>query len=342
MIKKMKEKGYLSKSIVIPAVVFVCLVIFTSWALWDAKRVNPIEEDGKTAIKDIEKDEKESRREIKDVVGKEFPTQEEVERFVKTIPEDEFPNTIIDKEFGKEVRKMYYKNQLVSKDDDAETRHIKESALKRDISKDGIGTSSDLLMGEVFIPTLPYSTLTPGFKEAGQYNVGYIRTAMRSWDETGNPVRDDGHISMYVYLSVYAMEELSAKEFQQGINTLGVTVDGVQAYPAMELDRKEGNTEINTPYGSYDLESKNYKNVSSLAIAEDWENVKFDKAVIYPGTVVQVAFEVPMQEVYKELDYDAGKMEFKGQPKELTVTVGKTPFTINKVNGGETDVEYRR
>lgn len=342
MLTKLKDAGLFDRKILIGAGVLLLLVGITVWALWDAENTDPIAEDSKGALEEESKKDKEDREKIKKDVGKEYPSLEEVERFVKTIPSDVYPVTVLEKEFGKEVTDMFYSGELISRSDDATVTAIKTSEMKRTNDKNAVQSTMDLINGGVVIPTAPYTSKEEGFGDVGKYKVGYVTTTQRVWGDKGTSVREDGYIAHYLQVSAYALEEMTAEEFQKGFNELGIKVDGVDALPAMERERKEGDTKLPLPGGELDMNGKEYKDVNSMVRAGDWQNTKFSKSIVYPGTVVQMSYEIPMTDIYKEATYNAETDSFTGEPKELTVTVGNYTMTVQLIQGGEPDLNILR
>lgn len=338
---KLKSKGFLDKRVLVIGGILLGLVAVTLLATIDGKRTNPIVEDGKAAIKEVEEREQEERKENKKNVGKAYPSHEEVHRYRQTIPYTKNEIEVLTREYNKEIVSKYYAGELISRDDATESVQIKEGAMKRELDSKSVYSSIDVLSEEEIIPTSPYFAREEGFGNVGKYRVGYAKTANLEFEETGRQVRGDGYIAQNLTLHVYSMEEMTAKEFQDGFEELGVTLSGEKAPPVSESIRDSGVKEIDIMGSSVKVNSKKWKGANSMLFTDDWGTKDFNKSTVYPGTVVKMEFEVPMKGIYQSAEYIEADDSFVNVPQELTLVVGEYASTMVLVDGTQKQMKIR-
>lgn len=329
-------KKLMKKQVLIPAGILGLLMLITVWALWDAENINPIEEDSKQAIKEENKADKEARKDIKEELGKEYPTMEEVQRYVKTMPESSNQTEYLEKEYNDEVIYLYGEGKLLSRSDSEDDAMLKTSYLKMRNDKHSVGSAMDLLGGGTFNLYPQYSTEKTGFEQKGDFWVGYEQAVIEKQEDTMSMVSKDGRITMTVTLYAYAKEELMAKEFQDKIGEFEVKVGGVKAKPFLTNVREDGKH-------NDELETKELKDVNLLFKASNWREQDFNKSVIYPGTVIPVTYEVDVQDtVYKDVKFDSGSDIFIGERDSFEITINGEPVELKLVQDSNEGMVVKR
>lgn len=317
-------KNLLKKQILIPVGVLLVLVAITLWSLKVADGVNPIDEDGKKAQQEIDKREKEDRKENKEKLGKDLPSKEEVERYMRTVGLDKNPIVELEKEYGKEVADLYLTDRLISTYTEGEDRVIAEGRVKRESNEGSLPTEMDLTKdGEEFEMSGVHVTADEGFTEVGGgYRVGYsfMMPDLESEIAYGN----SGALVYGIFLNAYSLDEMTTKEFQEGFEKMSVQVEGVKAEPGIHYLREYGNIK---EYLS-ESEIEKTKDIRSLWMYGRWGELgDFNKTLMYPGTVTSMMYQVDIKKIFPTAKVTE-EGEVTGVPNELTVTVNGEPFQL--------------
>lgn len=326
--KKIKESGIFDKRILIPVAVLLLLGGFAFWAVKDAEKINPIEEDSKQAEKEIEKREKEDRDALKKEIGKDYPTVEEVERFQNTIPSDQNPLPLMEKEFGREVMEQYVSGNLLSTHDTGDIRTIKEGKLKRALDgKGALGSLLDIASGtDTVMIEKPMMTVGEGFKDIGEgLKAGYsvIRPLVGAEDIFG----EDKKIH-YIEVRAMALEDMTAKEFKEKAEIIRVEVNGKKAHPGFNEIHNIEKTEEHEK-GAEEFKKFDEK-IGVLGGHEYWQESgnEPEDMMVYAGTVLGLMYEIDMAEVFPGIVLNEDG-DIEGIPEEFTLKVGEQEFTVS-------------
>lgn len=339
MIKKLKEKGLLSKKVLVPVYILIALGAITLISLSQAEKYDPIAEDGKLLMDGLKKEEETARKESQDVIGKEYPTKEEVERFEKTLSSEDVKAEKMESEFGEDVYHLYNEGLLVGQHEEPEIKAIKTGILSAENDDKGIKMQLNLLDGDTLDKKGDYMSNSVGFEKVGDIYVGYPTLSIKDWGDLER-VRKDGYTAVNLTVKVYTMDKMTVKDLQTKVNTLKMELDGIEAKPLFERERKDKEKGLNILGKEVDLGSKEWKGVSSFGLMTDWSEFKFGEMVVYPGVVVDADFEIAVDDIFG--DYDNDSDTFSKEHEQLNLGISEKVYEMKKVDGETVGIEFMR
>lgn len=268
--------------ITLGALLAICLIV-TLTVIWDNNQQEKIDTQIDMAQKDLEKQEKEQKKNLKATVGVEIPTREEVARLL-AIEEDETAHLdLVIQEYGKKngeyIFNAYIEDTLPSNKDTSLIQMHKESLAYQQFNEDAYPVDVNLIHTE-FHASPPFATTSVGFTPiTAELNAGYVSLSTFSVEEAPKDTEE-----MVVKITVYSSVTQTALDFEERMAKVGIALEGQPLLPLTSY-MKELADALNakdSPYSQDYMKNINYLNVVNV----DWSEKKAKDVILYKGTPV--------------------------------------------------------
>lgn len=308
----LKIKGYFERSIVIPVLLVIVLVVGGSiYGLYNSKTVTENELSLEKAKKEKDKSRESEKEEMQQAVGGAYPTEDEVLSYsVKKNPSAKE----IDDHFGKDTYRLYSLGLLLKDSDSEMTKRVKRGWIKHTLyGKNIIEPSMELLNTPTFYSRDNlYEVTATGYTQlTDTLQVGYETVTVQTvlgqgltYKEDGQTVESEGiHANGQIYLrlklNVFPLIDMTVTEIQEEVDSLGLMLNSVEGKPYGTY-LKEQNQEKVKQITGIDLKNPASNQLTSAFTAynlEKWSEIKPEKDKVYAGVPIELSYIYPADRV---------------------------------------------
>lgn len=294
--------------------------------MWQEENRNVFEEDLEISIDVKDETNKSLTKDVKDVVGIELPTQEEVQMLLDRT-EEVSDTLVIANEYGKRnadlIYTLYSFNALISSKDNAEVRSIKIGFMSMMVDDDYEFKN----VNNFFTPSLKTLHLSSDYK----YNENSL------FKKYNNDIYV-GHVYLWyvesedlmrIYIPAYINKDMNAKDIQDYFKNSEVSLNGIPAKPISEEILSKVKDEKEREKVKKAMDKDGFYNISSDK-SSIYTGLKYSKTDFYAGQIFSFVYSVEnASSKFYELNNDA---------TEFTVILDKLEF--NGLKSGHTFREY--